>query len=490
MKNTLLIQVLQQFSPVQIKSWTDYCQSSYHLTNVNLQKLSQVLQSHINQRGATLLDKQATWQQLHPDSVYRASTMNNYLSDLLQATYAFLAHDELQRKEDTSFPLQIQALLDLGLPLVAQRILKKWKSKWEGHPEQGATALNIRYQIASFEDTIELLASKRKHTTTLQRKSQLLDQYYTLEQLVNYCNMLSRQHIVQGQYDLPYLKEIFNKVEASDQSLPYQSAINIYMALARLLQSENDDASFPFLEEQLEKYPDALPPAEKRTVYNFLLNYCVQRINLGETHYYQKVLAIYRSLLEEQLLLQDQRISQWTYTNIITSGSRLKAWEWTENFLETYRAYLPAQDQYNAYHYNLAALRYEQANYDIALQGLHQVEFTDAFYHLGAKSIQLKIYYQKEETSSFQALLFATRQFVSRNRQLSSLKKNAYLNFLKLIKQLFDLRYEAKYWNLEKQQHRIQKLQDRLSNKAYTANYKDWLSQEQEKLLEKTSSNP
>jgi hypothetical protein len=488
MKKNTLLQILEKLSPTQTRSWSAFCQSPYHLTNSNLQQLSVLMLEHADKGSYQLLDKQAIWQQLHPGRPYRASAMNNYLSDLLQATYSFLAHDELQRNEDKAYALEIQALLDLGLALPAQRILKKWQIKWEEHPEEGATSLNVRYQIASFEDTLALLASKRKHTTALQRKSQLLDQYYSLEQLVNYCNMLSRQHIVQGQYELPYLKEIFLKAAAVDPSSPYQSAINIYVALARLLQSENDDDSFPQLEQQLDKYPDALPPEEKRTVYNFLLNYCVQRINLGETHYYQKVLAIYRTLLDEQLLLRDQRISQWTYTNIVTSGSRLKAWEWTENFLESYRQYLPPQDQHNAYHYNLAALRYEQAQYDKALQGLHQVEFTDAFYHLGAKSIQLKIYYQKEETSSFQALLFATRQFVSRNRQLSSLKKNAYLNFLKLIKQLFDLRYEARYWNLEKQQHRIQKLQSRLDNKAYTANYKDWLKEEQEKLVAKATT--
>lgn len=487
MKNNLLLKILQNFSPTQIKSWAAYCQSPYHLTNTNLQLLSELILEYAEKVGFQLLEKPTIWQRLHPDRTYRASAMNNYLSDLLQATYAFLAHNELQHNEDAAYALQIQALLDLGLVIPAQRILKKWMKKWHDHPEEGAASLNVRYQIAGFEDTMALLASKRKHTTALQRKSQLLDQYYTLEQLVNYCNMLSRQHIVQGQYELPFLKEIYQKALAADQQGQYQSAINIYVALAQLLQSENEDDSFPLLEQQLEKYPDALPAEEKRTVYNFLLNYCVQRINLGETHYYQKVLAIYRTLLDEQLLLRDQRISQWTYTNIVTSGSRLKAWEWTENFLESYRVYLPPQDQYNAYHYNLAALRYEQTQYDKALQGLHQVEFTDAFYHLGAKSIQLKIYYEKEESSSFQALLFATRQFVTRNRQLSSLKKNAYLNFLKLIKQLFDLRYEAQYWNQEKQQQRRQKLQDRLSNKSYTANYKDWLSEEQEKLFAKAT---
>ena len=186
MKNNLLLQILQNFSPAQIKSWSRYCQSDFHITNTNLQSLSELILAHADEEGYLLLDKVKIWQQLHPDRPYQASAMNNYFSDLLQATYAFLAYDKLQGDEDTACALQIQALLDLGLVVPAQRILKKWQKKWHDHPEEGATSLTVRYQIAGFEDTIGLLASKRKHTTALQRKSQLLDQYYILEQLVNY----------------------------------------------------------------------------------------------------------------------------------------------------------------------------------------------------------------------------------------------------------------------------------------------------------------
>lgn len=482
MNKTILVQIIKKLPPSQLKSWLNFCESPYHLTNTKLRKLAQFLHSHAPDWEHTGLQKKKVWAKLYADRPYRETSMNNYISDLLKATYSFLAHEQLKQNEEETFALQMQALIDLGLVLPAQRVLKKWQGRWTDNPEQGTAALRTRYQIANFEDTLGLMGSRRQHTVALQRKSLLLDQYYALEQLTNYCNMLSRQNIVQGQYELPYLDEIFRRVAAQEAQLHDQPAIKIYMALAQLLLVEQTAEHFNILEELLGKYPKVLPTDERRSVYNFLLNYCVQRINLGEAHYYQKVLAIYRSLLAEKLLLRDQQLSQWTYTNIITSGSRLKAWEWTENFIEEYRSYLPPQDQYNAYHYNWAALRYEQGDYDKALQGLHQIEFTDAFYHLAAKTIQLKIYYQKEATDSFQALLFATRQFVSRNRQLSTIKKKAYLNFLKLARRLFELCYQRPYWDREKWQQRSDKLRERLDNSSYTANNKDWIREELDRL--------
>jgi hypothetical protein len=490
MKKTLLLEIIKAFSSDQLKVWAAYCQASYPITNPRLHELARLLYTFQSDWDNEGLKKEQLWSQLYPQQRYRASSMNNHVSDLLQATYGFLATERLRRSEEF-YVLQIQELLDLGLIQPAQRVLKKWKKSWDDQPEQGAAALKARYQIVQFEDTLDLLASRRQHTAALQRKSRLLDQYYALEQLTNYCGMLSRQKIVQGQYQLPYLEEIFRRAASGESGLDEQSAVAIYLALARLLsEAEDSPDHFAQLELVLNNHPDALPPSEKRTVYNFVLNYCVQRINLGETHYYQKVLTIYRNLLDENLLLQDQRLSQWTYTNIVTSGSRLKAWEWTEQFLEDYRTYLPPQDQYNAYHYNRTALRYEQGKYDDALQGLHQVEFTDAFYHLAAKTIQLKIYYQREATESFHALLFATRQFVNRNRQLSSLKKKAYLNFLKLARQLFDLAYQRPYWTHAKWQQRYEKLQDRLASNTYTANNKDWVREEMKWFRSDISSLP
>jgi len=109
------------------------------------------------------------------------------------------------------------------------------------------------------------------------------------------------------------------------------------------------------------------------------------------------------------------------------------------------------------------------------LRGLHNIEFTDAFYQLAAKTIQLKIYYLQQEHEAFSALVFASRQFVLRNRQLSTAKKQACQNFLKLIRRLFDLRHQRPYWPAEKWEQRRTQLLERLDNAKYSANNKDWI---------------
>lgn len=480
MQKTILFDLLKTFSLAERTAWLQFIRSHFHLTSAHVRRLGEHIAIHSPNWEHPKLEKEACWAALFPGKTYRVTSLNNYISDLLQCTYQFLSTRQLQKRNDLQFELQIQELLDRNLVKPAQRLYRKWVE--QSGDAQGAEALRIRQVQARYQDLLGLMASRRQHTTALQDQSRYLDKYYALQQLINYCGMLSRQSIVQGAYELPYLEELLRRFANNEQELQEEPAIAIYVTLTQLLREDSKKDHFKKLQEQLQRYPDALPETERKTAYNFLLNYCIRQINRGQTQYYQAVFDIYQELLSAGLLLQDGYLTQWTYTNIITTASRLKAWEWTADFINTYREQLPSKDRYNAYHYNLSALRYERGQYDEALQGLHQIEFTDAFYQLAAKTIQLKIYYRQQETEAFQALVFASKQFVVRNRQLSTTKKQAYLNFLKLIRRLYDLRLHQPYWNSAKWEQRRQQLQERLENAKYAANNKDWVRGELEGL--------
>ncbi len=90
--------------------------------------------------------------------------------------------------------------------------------------------------------------------------------------------------------------------------------------------------------------------------------------------------------------------------------------------------------------YNLSALYYARKDYKAALQQLHDVEFTDDNYHLGAKVIQLKSFYELDETEALFALIEAFKKFVGRSRQLSDYLKAATLNFAKMTKKVAQLK--------------------------------------------------
>jgi hypothetical protein len=475
MLNTLLIQILSTFDRTALKRWGTFIASDYYLKNKKTKALGAELLRHPAKWQQNKLSKQDLWHRVYAPEPYHEANFNNYLSDLLEVTYTFIATEEYQEKAAIQYDLTISGLFKRGLHQSAQRILRKWELTQKKTKGCGPSELLSLHKIAEFKDKLNLLESKRRYAETLQQKSNYLDQYYLLQQLMYYCEMLNRGKIIQGSYQLTYLEDLLSRYEKlSEAAKAATPAISMYVNLVRLLLQGNT-AYLETVEALLHDYPNALPKEEQRTVYDFLFNFCIQQINTGKPIFYQKIFELYQGLIQQHLLMPEGRLSQWTYANIITTASRLGEWHWADEFLEAHRSFLPKEDEYNAYHYNLAALRYEQKEFDAALQLLHEVEFVDAFYYQAAKTIQLKIYYLLDEFEAGDALIAAARQFINRNQQISSSKKQSYLHFLRLIRSLFQLKLNRKIWKSEKWQQQVNKLNHKLNDKNYPANHKDWL---------------
>lgn len=484
MRKTILAQTLLTLQKSEWKRWCAFIQSPYHVSHEATQALGLYLAKHLPQADDTTLLKTNIWQQLFPEKPYKELVFNNYVSDLLEATHLFFAFEQLRERESVLHNLTTQALMARGLYKSAKRTVKKWADTDAASPIVSADTLLLDCHRAHFDDTLHLLEGQRRYTVALQEKSDRLDQYYVLQQLVNYCEMINRGNIVQGQYQTTYLTDILARYERNDHQLQSLPPVAVYYHLCQLLLGHDPDHHYPTLEQLLIRHTDSLSVEEKRAVYDYLLNFCVQQINQGQTRYYERIFAIYQQLIAQSLLLREGKLTQWTYTNIITTGSRLLQWEWTETFAEHYADTLPPEDKHNAYHYNVAALRYEQQDYAAALQGLNKVEFTDAFYQLAAKTIQLKIYYQLQEAEAFNALLATTRQYVLRNRQLSLQKKKAYQAFLKFLRQLFALRQQQPLLKAAQWRKQHQLLHTQLSGIQTPINHKGWLMEEVAKLAQ------
>ncbi len=130
--------------------------------------------------------------------------------------------------------------------------------------------------------------------------------------------------------------------------------------------------------------------------------------------------------------------------------------------------------QHNVFTYNLASLYYERGDYRQALQLLHEVEFTDAFYHVAAKLIQLKSYFELDETDAFFALVEAARKYLQRNRQLSEYQKKSNASFLRFATRIYNLRIQRGALTRGEFAQAHRRLSDRLAAAEPLAN-KEWL---------------
>lgn len=482
MQQSLLVKTMRQLTSGERRRLLELVHSPYWHKNENIRSLCGHLLSFAPDFTAPELTKTTIWQALYAPAPFRELTFNNYVSDCLQLVYDFLALEQYRAQPHRQLDLLQDHLLQKNLHQHHQRISRKWARIQAKSLRRDAQYFQIEQGRHHQLDQLSLRQSKRQFDPHLQEKSEHLDRYYCIRQLEYYTEMLSRGNIVQGGYELHYLDEILARFDRNDLGLQSIPTAQIFVEIIRMLQGDQPELRFRTLNTLFQEHHDCFAPTDLRAIYNYLLNYCVKQINTGRTEYYRQIFQLYQLLLNQQLLISSGTLSQWTYTNIITTGIRLGEWEWTEQFLREYEAYLPPRQRHNAYQYNLAAFRFEKGTYDEALSQLHQVEFTDAFYHMAAKLVQLKIYYLLEEEEAFFPLVEATRQFINRNHQLSDYQQRSNLNFLKALHRLALLRTNQGRWPAGKWSGKRQQLEEFLGKQEEVVSNKAWL-QEQLALL-------
>ena len=134
--------------------------------------------------------------------------------------------------------------------------------------------------------------------------------------------------------------------------------VQIYFLIYQSFINENDEKHYLNLKSALGNYYQHFTKDEAREMYVFAQNYCIKKINQGNKKYYEEVFQLYKQLLNNEVLLIEEELSEWDYKNIVTTGTRLGHHQWVQNFLEEYKTKLNKVVRNNAYHYNLANFYY------------------------------------------------------------------------------------------------------------------------------------
>lgn len=476
MRRSKLIEVLKTFSARERTKFKEYVFSPYFNKNKKVQALCvHVLHFSPNFEHQNL-SKQLIYPLIFGETKYNELKINNIISDLLQLLYDFMAQQQYRQRKSLQKNFLLAELLDREIHSHVERNAKRYWQILDGSSFQNYEYYYDCYNLYDKKDKYSLTQGSRGYDENLQRKSNMLDLYFFCNKMRIACDMASRNIVVNAGYECHFLDDLIRHYENNDQAFQTVPALQVYYKVLQMLKEDETHQHYYDLKALLGKNLSLFPQQELRILYNYALNYCVKQINYGQSHFYKEILELYKVLLAQKIIFKNGYLTEWSYINIIAAGMRLKEYDWTEQFIHSYKAYLLPEKQHNVYTYNLAAFHFSKSDYQQALRELHNVEFTDAFYHMAAKMIQLKSYFELDETEPFFALIEASKKYITRNRQLSDYQKLSYGNFLKIAYRIYNL--HLKRGQIFSRQLAKLKTQigEQLKNPAPLAN-KNWLEE-------------
>ena len=131
------------------------------------------------------------------------------------------------------------------------------------------------------------------------------------------------------------LKPQINLLPSFFESLPQskflqQPEINSYYMISKMLLHTEDIKYFQEVKNILEQNDHIFPKQELKTLYIYLINYCIlTKINNGQSEFYNELFDLFKIVIEKEIMFTKGILDPRYYKNIITVGLHIKEFDWT-----------------------------------------------------------------------------------------------------------------------------------------------------------------
>jgi len=248
---------------------------------------------------------------------------------------------------------------------------------------------------------------------------------------------ITHEQVYKTKHDLGLLLPVLALVRTKNWLII--PAIGVYYYCYLMLTAPDKIAHFHLFKKELLAKDQFFPTAEIRDLYLLAINYCVKKINEGMINFYREALDIYQQGLEKKWLLENNVLSRFTYHNIVKAGLKTANFDWTAQFISTYKNNLARSYRASSYAYNQALLTYHQGQKREAMQLLQRGNRKDVLLSISAKILLIKIYYEEALWDLLTAHLKAMENYIRRKSMIGYHKLNG-LNVIKYTHKLLDLK--------------------------------------------------
>jgi hypothetical protein len=472
MEQSKFIIVLNKLTKNERKRYLEFIQSPYFNSHQDVKQLVSILVK----KAWPELSSELVFAELYPGKPYDTRRIPDLMYKSLKLLEEFLSEEyysgqRWERKINLLSHIRTKGIDELKS--VVQAEISDLKEKNQSRDSEYHYN-EFLYRSEAYKDFFN--TSSLREDEHLQQKSDQLDLFYLSAKLRDSCEMLNRTRLLSVSYDFHLLDTILDAIESEYSRYSSYPAISIYYNIILMLKDPEKSIYFPELKKIIPENIRFFVKDEQRSLFGYLQNYCIRKINSGSQEFYGELLDIYKFMIDAGLMESDNINLQWDLKNMVSIALRLGEHEWTLNTINLLKPKLPDDIAQNSYTYNLANYYYETKDYKRATKLLQSVEFKEVYYSLDSKSMLLKIYFEQEEEEAFYAHVNAFNTWLNRNRLISKDTAAIYGNMVKFARKAFIFKTQLPYLR-KRNQKNILALKEKIASTKQIANL-NWLMRE------------
>lgn len=431
MANALLYELFNTFDKPALVRLGKLVRSPFFTHRAEMARIVAFL-AQCRYRGRPLPDKAELFKKAFPDRVYDDLLLRATLSDLRELMESFLIWQKMRTDKIASQLVLASAFRERNLDKLFLKTSQQLAAQLRDSPEKNADylrqVLDYQLEIAHFQTR-----TVRTGDLHLQEIAHSLDTLYLAQKLRHACTQISHQAVFKADYDFGLLPNVLQAVEGSTYlQVP---SIALYYYCYRFLTESYSLDFFQKFRAGLAENGHFFPFSELKNLYLLAINFCIRQLNEGNEPFVREGWDLYREGLDKGFLLENGRLSGFTFNNVVAFGIKLKVFSAVEQFIKRYGECLEPGQRESYVHFNYARIEYSRRNFGVALLHLQKSDFKDLVNNLIAKTQLLKIYYELGETSLLDSHLDSFRTFIRRS-DVSDYHRKNFHNIVAFTKKL------------------------------------------------------
>lgn len=435
MRDTKLYKALIQLSGHELNRLHRFIISPYFNRNDSIIKLFEWIKSDLKSEIPTNPSKEELWEVCYGlEEEYQDGRFRKLQSDLLRLVEDFYAQEAFQENPIHKANYLLEAIYKESLNELQSSTLKSVKRLSEEQQLKPASYYYYQYEIEQNIFNLNISQTERSTKFNIEQIAENLDRFYLAEKLRYYCTILNHQHLVDVNYKMLFIDEIIKHVESNDYS--DTPPIIIYHLILLSFKEPKERLHYERIKTFIENHIQIFPETEVSEILDSALNYCIKRMNTGESEFVREFFILYKDWLERGLLKVRGKIDPYHFKNMVTVSLRLNEFDWVEEFITHSSLLLDEKFRENAVTFNLAQLYFYKKDYKKVITKLSQVEYDDITYNLNSKTLLMASYYELDELEALGSLLDTFRIYLSRNKEIPPTRRKHYQNTISIVRRL------------------------------------------------------
>ena len=447
--------VFQSLSAEEQKHFQRWLKAELEEKDAFVQSLCAVLMSYTSKH----FSKEKVWEALYPEKAYDDGRLRKLMAKLALYLEEFLAIQGFRK--DNPFQKSMYVLQEYrkrNLTKVFNNYYRKLQRKHEKESYKDSFHYRRVYDLALEKAHFQFKYEHGVSQLPVEQLNQAFDAWWIHQKLEFACTNASSVAIL-GE---PAQIQLLHQAEESLRLHPEYANMSLFHILWELylLSKGTQGLSDEKIQSLLFDSSENLSLIHKKEIFALFSNHLIRQLNQAySSELADNIFTLYSWALDENILLQEDRLHWQQYKNLISIGLRINKVEVAEKWLESLQHQLEPHERKEAYTFNRVQVCLEKKEFSEVISILSNFKFSRVLYEIPARAALIQAHFELYSTQD-EWLLTQTENLIRyvQSQNLAETYKKSYLNRFRLFRKFLRANSKKELLKLEKEVSNTQPL--------------------------------